>query len=165
MPWNHFITLWWPSEHNLMYLSLYNCLQYPVNGTCRLLLWVVLHNERILRDKRNLINVVFVLADLCSRGIRGLFKKYPTFLYKTHNTMNFENFIQSPSKYSPWWCTHFSQRFCHFWKHLLNSTSAMPWSSSVDFFIMSSLDWNRLPFRVSFSLGNSQKSHGAKSGE
>ena len=29
------------------------------------LLWVVLHNERILRDVRNLIIVVFVLAFLC----------------------------------------------------------------------------------------------------
>ena len=25
--------------------------------------------------------------------VRGLFKKYPTFLYKAHNTMNFANFI------------------------------------------------------------------------
>ena len=31
--------------------------------------------------------------------ILGLFKKYPTFLYKAHNKMNFENFIHSPSKY------------------------------------------------------------------
>ena len=29
------------------------------------MLWVVLRNERILRDNRNLINVVFVLAFLC----------------------------------------------------------------------------------------------------
>ena len=36
-------------------------------------------------------------------SLRGLFKKYPTFLYKARNTINLENFIQSPSKYSPWW--------------------------------------------------------------
>ena len=71
--------------------------------------------------------------------IRGLFKKYPTFLYKAHNTTNFASFIQSPSKYSPWQYTHFFQRFCHL-KHLLNSSSGMLPSSSVDFFIMSSLD-------------------------
>ena len=41
------------------------CLRYPVIGTYRSLLWVVLHNERILRDIRNLINVVFVFAFLC----------------------------------------------------------------------------------------------------
>ena len=44
----------------------YKCLRYPVIGTYRSLLWVVLRNERILRDKRNSINVVFVLAFLCS---------------------------------------------------------------------------------------------------
>ena len=38
-------------------------------------------------------------------SLRGLFKKYPTFLHKAHNTINFKNFIQSPSKYSPW-CAH-----------------------------------------------------------
>ena len=48
--------LWWPSE--LIYFVLVQlCLQYPVIGTYRSLLWVVLHNERILRDIRNLINV------------------------------------------------------------------------------------------------------------
>ena len=36
-----------------------------LTGTYRSLLWVILRNERILRDKRNLINVVFVLAFLC----------------------------------------------------------------------------------------------------
>ena len=43
----------------------HHCLRYPVIGTYRSLLWVVLHNERILRGKRNLINFVFVLAFLC----------------------------------------------------------------------------------------------------
>ena len=57
--------------------------------------------------------------------IRGLFKKYPTFLYKAHNTINFASFIQSPSKYSPWWFTHLSQRFCHFSKHFINSSPGM----------------------------------------
>ena len=43
------------------------CLRYPVIGTYRSLLWVVLHNERILRDKRNLINVsLFWLLFVCS---------------------------------------------------------------------------------------------------
>ena len=36
-------------------------------------------------------------------NIRGLFKKYSTFLYKAHNTTNFTSFIQSLSK----WYTHF----------------------------------------------------------
>ena len=58
-------------------------------------------------------------------AIRGLFKKYPTFLYKAHNTINFASFIQSPSKYSPWWFTHLSQRFCHFSKHFINSSPGM----------------------------------------
>ena len=58
-------------------------------------------------------------------GVRGLFKKYPTFLYKAHNTINFASFIQSPSKYSPWWFTHLSQRFCHFSKHFINSSPGM----------------------------------------
>ena len=58
-------------------------------------------------------------------SIRGLFKKYPTFLYKAHNTINFASFIQSPSKYSPWWFTHLSQRFGHFSKHFINSSPGM----------------------------------------
>ena len=58
-------------------------------------------------------------------NLRGLFKKYPTFLYKAHNTINFASFIQSPSKYSPWWFTHLSQRFCHFSKHFINSSPGM----------------------------------------
>ena len=58
-------------------------------------------------------------------AVRGLFKKYPTFLYKAHNTINFASFIQSPSKYSPWWFTHLSQRFCHFSKHFINSSPGM----------------------------------------
>ena len=57
--------------------------------------------------------------------VRGLFKKYPTFLYKAHNTINFASFIQSPSKYSPWWFTHLSQCFCHFSKHFINSSPGM----------------------------------------
>ena len=58
-------------------------------------------------------------------NVRGLFKKYPTFLYKAHNTINFASFIQSPSKYFPWWFTHLSQRFCHFSKHFINSSPGM----------------------------------------
>ena len=53
----------------IYYLPLYNCLRYSVIGTYRLLLWVVLRNERILRDKRNLINVGFVFAFLCSLAV------------------------------------------------------------------------------------------------
>ena len=49
----------------IWYLSLRNFLWYPVIGTYCSLLWVVLRNERILRDKENFINVVFVLAFLC----------------------------------------------------------------------------------------------------
>ena len=48
---------------------MYKCLRYPVIGTYRSLLWVVLRNKRILRDQRNLINVVFVLAFLCSLAV------------------------------------------------------------------------------------------------
>ena len=74
-----------------------------------------------IKNKRKMFKPHYILGTKREKSylkkyinVRGLFKKYPTFLYKTHNTMNFENFIQSPSKYSPWWCTHFSQRFCHF---------------------------------------------------
>ena len=65
------------------------------------------------------------VCDMRRRCVRGLFKKYPTFLYKAHNTINFASFIQSPSKYSPWWFTHLSQRFCHFSKHFINSSPGM----------------------------------------
>ena len=37
------------------------CLRYPVVGTYRSLLWAVLHNERILQGKRNLITVSLFL--------------------------------------------------------------------------------------------------------
>ena len=41
-----------------------------------LIVMVVLHNERILRDKRDLFNVVFVLAFLCLFAVyTGLAKK------------------------------------------------------------------------------------------
>ena len=39
--------------------------------------------------------------------IRGLYKKYLTFLYKAHNTTNFASFIRSLSKYSPCNSEHF----------------------------------------------------------
>ena len=64
-------------------------------------------------------------SGIVEKYVRGLFKKYPTFLYKAHNTINFASFIQSPSKYSPWWFTHLSQRFCHFSKHFINSSPGM----------------------------------------
>ena len=41
----------------IQYLSLCYRLRYPVVGTFRSLLWAVLHNERISRDKKNLINL------------------------------------------------------------------------------------------------------------
>ena len=68
---------------------------------------------------------VFLIVKQVWCILRGLFKKYPTFLYKAHNTINFASFIQSPSKYSPWWFTHLSQRFCHFSKHFINSSPGM----------------------------------------
>ena len=57
--------LWWPSE--LIYFVLVQlCLWYPVIGTYHSLLWVVLHNERILWDIKNLINVsLFSLFFVC----------------------------------------------------------------------------------------------------
>ena len=66
------------------------------------------------KTKNSLINIdVFAKLtikryDKNDSSVRGLFKKYPTFLYKAHNTINFASFIQSPSKYSPWWFTHLS---------------------------------------------------------
>ena len=50
-------------------MSLSNCLRYPVIGTYRSLLLVVLRNERMLRDKKNLVNVVFILVFLYSLAI------------------------------------------------------------------------------------------------
>ena len=47
------------------------CLRCPVVGTYRSLQWAVLHNERILQDKRNLITVslfaccIYTAASLC----------------------------------------------------------------------------------------------------
>ena len=42
------------------------CLRCPVVGTYRSLQWAVLHNERILQDKRNLITVsLFSLFFVC----------------------------------------------------------------------------------------------------
>ena len=46
---------------NIQYLSLCNCLRYPVIGTYYLLSWVVLHDERISRDKKNVINMSLFL--------------------------------------------------------------------------------------------------------
>ena len=56
--------LWWPSE--LIYFVLVQlCLRYPVIGTYCSLLWVVLRNERILRDIKEFNYRVFVFAFLC----------------------------------------------------------------------------------------------------
>ena len=53
------------------------CLQYPVVGTYRSLLWVVLHSERILRDIRNLINV----------SLFWLFFVYSLYIYRCFNLL------------------------------------------------------------------------------
>ena len=99
-----------------------------------MLRWVV---DGEIKTTNQSISLLYPIID---NTVRGLFKKDPTFLYKAHNTTNFASFIQSPSKYFSWWYTHFSQRFCHFLKHLSKSSSGMLPSSSIDFFIMSSLD-------------------------
>ena len=60
---------------------------------------------------------------------------------------------------------HFFQRSCHCWKHFSKASCEIMYSWAVAFRIMSSLDSNRVPFSGIFSLGNSQKSQGAMSGE
>jgi len=61
--------------------------------------------------------------------------------------------------------THFTQRFCHCWKHFANSSFRMSNSVFVEFRLMSSVASNRCPFRTFLSLGNRKKSHSARSGE
>ena len=57
--------VWWPSEL-ICFVLAHICLRYPVIGTYRSWLWAVLHNERILRDIKNLINVsLFSLFLVC----------------------------------------------------------------------------------------------------
>ena len=82
-------------------------------------------NIHKLINKLTVTNISNIIIKFIANYVRGLFKKYPTFLYKAHNTINFASFIQSPSKYSPWWFTHLSQRFCHFSKHFINSSPGM----------------------------------------
>ena len=60
---------------------------------------------------------------------------------------------------------HFTQRFCHCWKHFVNSSFRMSNSVFVEFHLMSSAASNRCPFRTFLSLGNRKKSHGVRSGE
>ena len=60
---------------------------------------------------------------------------------------------------------HFAQRFCHCWKHFVNSSFGMSNSVFVEFCLMSSVASNRCPFRTFLSLGNRKKSHSVRSGE
>ena len=54
--------MWWRSKY-LVYFLVYYCVRYPVVVTYQISLWMVLHNARISRDKKNLNNAS--LFSLC----------------------------------------------------------------------------------------------------
>ena len=60
---------------------------------------------------------------------------------------------------------HLCQRFFQSSKHLLNSISRIAFKASFNSVCISSIVSKRCPRSGLLSLGNSQKSHGAKSGE
>ena len=73
------------------------------------------------------------------------------------------NFI--PLKVIPPDIMHLCQRFFQSSKHLLNSISGIAFTVFFDSACISSIVSKRCPRSGLLSLGNSQKSHGAKSGE
>ena len=73
--------------------------------------------------------------------------------------------ISSPSKQSPPDIMHLCQRFFQSSKHLLNSISGIAFKAFFDSACIFSIVLKRCPRGGLLSLGNSQKSHGAKSGE
>ena len=73
--------------------------------------------------------------------------------------------ISFPSKSSPPDIMHLCQRFFQSSKHLLNSISGIAFKAFFDSACISSIDSKRCPRSGLLSLGNSQKSHGAKSDE
>ena len=73
--------------------------------------------------------------------------------------------ISSSSKLSPPDIMHLCQRFFQSLKHLLNSISEIAFKAFFDSACISSIVSKRFPRSGLLSLGNSQKSHGAKSGE
>ena len=73
--------------------------------------------------------------------------------------------IQKNSKYCPFWVIHFDMRCCHWSKHWTKSSLGIAFRIFIALSWMSSTSSNLEPFKADFSLGNSQKSHGARSGE
>ena len=71
----------------------------------------------------------------------------------------------SPLKYSPSKSIHFCIQSCYARKHLVKSSSLSLFSSLVTEALISSRDKKYTSFITAFSLGKSQKSQGAKSGE
>jgi len=61
--------------------------------------------------------------------------------------------------------THLSHRSCHFLKQFWKSSFASVFSCAILAASMSWIDSKRLPLMVILTLGKSQKSHGARSGE
>ena len=94
------------------------------------------------------------------RCIRGLIEKFQDWFFKkllktikTYSTL-------SPSKYSPWEAIHFS--YCHFhcWKDPEKPSSGMLFSSSRDFSLISSVESNLCPFKVSWVLETGKSPQG-----
>ena len=73
--------------------------------------------------------------------------------------------ISSSSKQSPPDIMHLCQRFFQSSKHLLNSISGIAFKVSFDSSFISSIVSKHCSRSGLLSLGNRQKSHGAKSGE
>ena len=73
--------------------------------------------------------------------------------------------ISSPSKESPPDMMHLCQRFFQSSKHLLNSISGIAFKAFFNSVCISSIVSKRCTRSGLLSLENSQKSHGAKSGE
>ena len=60
---------------------------------------------------------------------------------------------QSPSKYTPWDLTQFSQHLFHCWKHSAKSFVGISISCPIIFSWISSMVWNLFPFKGDFSFG------------
>ena len=73
--------------------------------------------------------------------------------------------VSSPSKWSSTDIMHLCQRFFQSSKHLLNSISRIAFKAFFDSACISLIVSKRRPRSGLLSLGNNQKTHGAKSGD
>ena len=96
----------------------------------------------------------------CDKKLIGLLSK--KVYYNIFNKITNRPF---QSIYSPCELIYFCICFCRSWKHLENSSSSSLFTSLLTALLISSEDEKYVPVITLFSLGKSQKSHCARSGE